>query len=164
MIFKRRTASSQPSIVAGLRPQAVLCDELGLYQRWYVELRTREELARGARVGTFFSIASWRLRLPPGEELSSELAKRAADAINAGLRTYDLPARIEQDLFGAILFDADYDAAATVAFRIKGDLQARAAAATRWQAGIATFPNDGVDADTLISTALRRLAEDALAA
>ena len=168
MIFKRRAAapeaSPQAPIAGSLPQQAVLCDDLGLYQRWYVQLRMREELARGARIGTFFSIACWRLRVLPGEEVSTELAGRAAEIITRGLRTYDLPARVEADLFGAILFDADYQSAATVAYRIKGDLQARAAAASRWQAGIATFPKDGVDADGLIGTAMRRLAKDALAA
>jgi PleD family two-component response regulator len=104
------------------------------------------------------------MRLLPGETANPEVLGRCAALITKSLRSYDIPARIDNERFAALLLDADYHNAATVAFRIKGDLQLRVPAAGKWQAGVATFRRDGVDADSLIQAALRRLEEDARAA
>lgn len=145
-------------------PQAVLRDELGLYHLWYLELRLQQEVARASRSGVPFSLVTWRMRLLPGETPAPEILQRAAEIIQQRLRSYDVPARIDEHRFAAILFDADYQAAATVAFRIKGELQLRAPTPGKWQAGVATFGRDGVDPDALIQASLRRLEEDAGAA
>ena len=84
-----------------------------------------------------------------------------AQLIAKSLRAYDIIARIDEHRFVAILFDAGYDAASTVAFRLKGDLQVRVPSVGKWQAGVATFGRDGVHGDALIQAALRRLDEDA---
>ena len=60
--------------------------------------------------------------------------------------------------------DADYEAASTVAFRLKADLQLGVVSSGRWQAGVATFPADGVDAESLIHATSRRLGQDVRAA
>ena len=143
---------------------AVLRDELGLFHLWYLELRLRDELARAPRVNSVFSLAAWRLRLLPGEALELDFLQKCAAFITSSLRSYDVPTRIDSERFGAILFDAEFEAACTVAFRIKGDLQLRAPSAGRWQAGVATFPHDGVDGDALIQAAFRRLEADGRAA
>ena len=163
--FRREQApfSAHAANAAG-GSEAALRDELGLYHLWYLELRLREELARAARAHNVFSLAAWRLRLLPGETPEPELLQRAAALIAGSLRSYDVPARIDSERFGALLFDAEYEDACTVAFRLKGDLQLRAPSAGRWQAGVATFPRDGVDGDALIQAAFRRLEEDARAA
>ena len=140
-------------------PQAVLRDDLGLYHLWYFDLRLGEELARAARINSVFSLATWRLRLLPGETPDPELLRQAAAFIRDGLRGCDIPARFDHERFIAILFDAGCDAASTVAFRIKGDLQVRVQSVGRWQAGIATFQRDGVDGQGLIHAAFRRLDE-----
>ena len=139
--------------------QAVLRDDLELYHLWYFDLRLDEELARAARISSAFSIATWRLRLLPGEAPEPEVLRRAAGLIRDGLRGCDIPARFDNERFIAILFDAEFDAASTVAFRIKGDLQVRVQSVGRWQAGIATFQRDGVDGQGLIHAAFRRLDE-----
>ncbi len=100
------------------------------------------------------------MRLLPGETADPELLARCAAQIAKSLRSYDIQARIDNERFGAILFDADYHNAATVVFRIKGALQLRVLAAGKWQAGVATFRRDGVDAGSLIRAGLRRLEED----
>ncbi|OGO53288.1 MAG: hypothetical protein A2148_09200 [Chloroflexi bacterium RBG_16_68_14] len=164
-VLRREQASfSEHAAKAAGGGEAVLRDELGLYHLWYLELRLREELARAARVHNEFSLATWRLRLLPGESPDPELLQRAAAFIAGSLRNYDIPARIDSERFAAILFDAGYEDACTVAFRIKGDLQIRAPSAGRWQAGVATFPRDGVAGDALIQAAFRRLEADARAA
>jgi hypothetical protein len=142
-------------------PDAALRDELGLHQLWYLELRLGDELARSSRAGHVFSLAAWQLRLLPGESPDPEVLAKAAALMRASLRSYDVVARIDDERFVAILLDASFHSASTVAYRIKGDLQMRVPSAGRWQAGIATFQQDGVDGNALIQAALRRLSEDA---
>lgn len=154
-----------PHITDGVSPaDAALRDELGLYHLWYLELRLSEELARAARTDEVFSLAAWQLRVLPGETPHPDLMQQAAELITGSLRSYDIPSRIDDTRFVAILFDADQANASTLAFRIKGDLQIRARSAGKWQAGVATFQSDGLDGDALISATLRRLEEDARAA
>lgn len=167
MFFKRapKEAPSPPGPAPPAPPrEAVLRDDLGLHHLWYLELRLQQELARASRTGSVFSLAAWHLRLLPGETLAPELCRRAAELIKSSLRSYDIVARIDDERFVALLFDAEFQAAATVAFRIKGDLQIRVATTGKWQAGVATFQRDGVNADALIQATLRRLEEDARAA
>ncbi len=168
MFFGRKRKSEQPDEAAteieAAAADATLRDPLGLYHLWYLELRLQEELARAPRINSCFSIATWRLRLLPGETPSAELLAKAASLISDGLRAYDVYARIDEACIVAILYDADYQAASTVAFRLKGDLQVNIASSGRWQAGVATFPADGVDGESLIHAASRRLVEDARAA
>ena len=172
MLFRRKEKEpeAQPPPESELEPgesaspEADLRDEIGLYQLWYLEMRLREELARGGRIGSSFSLATWQLRLLPGEVPGPELLRQSAAHIVSSLRAYDIPARIDQHRFVALLLDANYEAASTVAFRIKGDIQIRLQSAGRWQAGVSTFPDDGVDGNGLIQAAFRRLDEDARAA
>ena len=161
---KQETPVDQPGANGASPVAAALRDELGLYHLWYLELRLTEELARAARTESAFSLAAWQLRVLPGETPHPDLLEQAAELIAGSLRNYDVPSRIDAVRFVAILFDADLADASTVAFRIKGDLQLRAPSAGKWQAGVATFQRDGLDADALISATLRRLEEDARAA
>jgi hypothetical protein len=170
MLFKRKS-KEEASLEDGAAeldepaPEgaALLRDDFGLHQLWYLEVRLKEELARAARADGIFSIACWRLRLLPGESPSSELLRQAAQIIGGRLRIYDICARIDHERFVGILLDADQKDASTVAFRLKGDLQVQITSTGRWQAGVATFPRDGVDGGTLIQTVFRRLDEDARA-
>ena len=167
-MFKRKakeeTSVDQAATNGASPADAALRDELGLYHLWYLELRLAEELARAARTESVFSLAAWQLRTLPGETPHPDLLQKAAELIAGSLRNYDIPSRIDEVRFFAILYDADLADASTVAFRIKGDLQLRAASAGKWQAGVATFRRDGLDGDALISATLRRLDEDARAA
>jgi hypothetical protein len=165
MLFKRKAkVDGEPeggSPGQHAASEDVLRDELGLHRLWYLELRLRDEIARAARAEITFSLAAWRMRLLPGEAAHPELVARCATLIAGGLRSYDLLARLDGERFVAILFDADDRNAGTVAFRIKSDLQTKLPGAGRWQAGVATFGRDGVDADSLIGAVMRKLEEDA---
>jgi len=145
-------------------PDELICEPTGLHKLWYLERRLRDELARAPRINSTFSLAAWRLRMLPGETPPPELMDKAASLIATSLRSYDVPARIDEHRIAAILFDADYEAACTVAYRLKSTLQQQAMSLGKWQAGVATFPTDGVDGDALIQAAFRRLEEDARAA
>ena len=163
-MFKRREQEPDPGPSPPPQGDAVLQDELGVHPLWYLEMRLKEELARATRTSGVFSLACWQLKLLPGERPSEELLKQAAHFILESLRAYDIVARIDESRFVALLLDAQYEAASTVAFRIKGDLQVRVLSAGRWQAGVAAFPRDAVDADGLIQASFRRLGDDARAA
>lgn len=164
-MFKRKDKNVEQALAAqqgapsANGAQAMLRDELGLYHLWYFHLRLGEELARAARINSVFSLATWRLRLLPGETPEPDLLCKAAAFIRDSLRAYDIPARFDSERFIAIIFDDEFEAASTVAFRIKSDLQVRVQSAGKWQAGISTFQRDGVDADGLIQAAFRRLEE-----
>lgn len=165
MLFKRKPREEGPPIaLESAQPAggdaAILRDELGLHHLWYLELRLREELARAARSDHVFSLAAWQPRLLPGDVLSPELLRQASEVIAGKLRAYDVAARVDNDRFVALLLDADYPSATTVAYRIKSDIQIRAPGA-KWRAGVATFRRDGVDGDALIQVAFRRLEEEA---
>jgi hypothetical protein len=163
MLFKRK-AKEEAALEERPPPgdgANLLRDALGLHHLWYLDSRLREELVRASRANTVFSIAAWRPRLLPGEELPNEHLKRVAELIAKSLRSYDLVSRVDEVRFVAILFDASYEAASTVAFRIKGELQVRVPTSGKWQAGVATFGRDGVDGETLIQTTLRRLEDEA---
>ena len=171
MVLGRKQKPEQPvedatsaAIETEAPADAALRDPLGLYHVWYLELRLQEELARAPRINSCFSLATWRLSLLPGETPSPELLAKAASLISDKLRAYDVYARIDENRIVAILYDADFQLASTVAFRLKSDLQVGVASSGRWQAGVATFPTDGVDGDSLIHAAFRRLDEDARAA
>ena len=171
MLFKRkpkeeashegRSPPGRGNLSAVDEAYAALRDGLGLYHLWYLDMRLREELARAARADGVFSLAAWRPRLLPGEAFPDEVAAQAAQFITQSLRSYDIIARIDEHRFAAVLLDAGYEAASTVAFRLKGDLQVRVPSIGKWQAGVASFGRDGVDGDALIQAALRRLDEDA---
>lgn len=168
MFFRRkqgREPEAESAVSSGPADAAsVLRDELGLYHLWYLEMRMREELSRGARIGSVFSLALWQMRQLPGENLDRGHLEKAASTITENLRAYDIAARLETFRFAAILLDAGFEAASTVAFRLKGQLQLKVQTGGRWQAGVACFPGDGVDADAIIQTALRRLESDSRAA
>lgn len=172
MVWRRKQKPEQPAEAATFAAveieasaaDAALRDSLGLYHLWYLERRLQEELVRAPRNDSYFSLATWRLRLLPGETPSPKLFAKAASLISSRLRSYDIYARIDENRLIAILYDADFQAASTVAFRIKADMQVGIASSGRWQAGVATFPADGVDGDSLIHATFRRLGEDARAA
>ena len=169
MLFKRRPREEEPPVAVDVPKQAaegpsVLRDELGLSQLWYLELRLKEELARAARGAVTFSLAAWEPRLIPGDEPNPAIMSRAAGLIAGKLRSYDLVSRTDGRRYIAVLVDADYHHASTVAYRIKADIQVLIPGAGKWRAGVATYGRDGVDVDGLIQVTMRRLEDDAAAA
>jgi hypothetical protein len=169
MLFKRKPREEQPQASAAspgqpASPSAVLRDELGLHQLWYLEMRLKEELARASRANLVFSLAAWEPRLLPGDEPDPEMIAKATRLIAGKLRSYDIVARVADYRFVGLLLDADYPAASTVAYRLKADIQTMVAGTTKWRAGVATFGRDGVDGDSLIQAAFRRMDEQSLAA
>lgn len=165
MLFKRRARDdpqggpeqAAPSLTAPAGGAALLRDELGLHQPWYVDLRLKEELTRASRTDRVFSLATWEPRLLPGDVPDPNVIAKAAALIANKLRGYDIVGRMSDYRFAAMLLDADYHHASTVAYRLKADIQVEIPGAGKWKAGVATYGRDGVDGDALIQAALRRM-------
>lgn len=145
---------------AGERPDAPIRDELGLHQRWYFVMRLAEELERASRRSRHLSVVAWDYRLLPGETVPEPFVRRAAGELAERLRAYDVVFWLDDCRFVALLPDADGTEARTAAFRIKADLYVAIPGPGTWRAGVAAYPADGLDADTLVYTALERLEED----
>ena len=142
---------------------SALRDESGLHALWYLDLRLREELSRAGRANHIFSLAAWQVKLLPGELPGPDFQLACARLINDTLRGYDVAAQVGPGSYVAILFDAKHDDARTVTFRLKGELGLKVPSVGRWQAGLATYPEDALDGNELIQVAFRRLEADALA-
>ncbi len=163
---KEAKEGQEPAHEARASPEAVLFDEAsGLYKSWYFERRVHEEVQRCARSARAFALAFWEPRLLPGEVLADETIARIGDVIKEGLRQTDLAAQYERTRFAALLVESERNTARTVAFRIKGSLATRVRGGPgTWRAGLAIFPDDGMDAGTLFQVAVRKLSEDVGAA
>ena len=111
--------------------------ETGLYSRWYIEVRTDDELARALRTGGRVAIV--RVRAP-----AAYLNERLANWLRTGLRTRDLAGVVGPDTFVIVLTDVDHAAVEA--------LLERARTATGWplSAHVAWFPEDGLTFDTLL--------------
>jgi hypothetical protein len=170
MLFKRRPREGdEPAATDAPKGEraagsAVLRDELGLAQPWYLDMRYKEELARASRGAVIFSIAAWSPRLLGDDDPDPQIMARVAKLIAGKLRSYDVACRIDERRFLALLLDADYHHASTVAYRLKADIQVQIPGAGKWRAGASTYGRDGVDADGLMQVTLRRLEEDSAAA
>jgi two-component system response regulator AtoC len=143
-------------------PEAMLCDEVsGLYQAWYFDRRVKDEVDRCSRYRRTFALAVWDLQLLPGEAVPDESITAAGKVVQAEIRTSDLGGRLDRTRFGALLIEASPATARVVAHRVKGTLEMRLpGVGGAWRSGFACFPDDGVDADTLIQVALRKVSDD----
>ena len=163
MFFRGRSKEAkQPGHEAGDSPEAVLFDEAtGLHKSWYFDRRLHEELQRCTRYGRAFALIFWEPRLLPGEALKNETLARVGAVIKEGLRQTDLAAQTERTRFAALLTESERDTARTIAYRMKGSLASRVRGGPgHWRTGIAIFPEDGVEVDTLFQVATRKLSED----
>lgn len=151
---------SEDATPANDRPDAAIRDELGLHQRWYFVMRLAEELERASRRNRRLSIVAWEYRLLPGEAVPESFVRRAAEELAERVRAYDVVFHLDDCRFVALLPDADGTEARTAAFRIKADLCIAIPGPGKWRAAVAAFPVDGLDADTLVHTALDRLEQD----
>ncbi len=93
-----------------------------------------------------------------GHSVGDEILRQAAARLKTTLRESDSPARLGGDEFGAILQHADAQAAALVAnkllFSLRQPYQVEARELTLGASiGIAVYPDDGKDAETLVRRA-----------
>ena len=159
---KEAKEAREPGHEAGRSPEAALFDEAnGLHKRWYFERRLHEEVIRSTRYGHVFALILWEPRLLLGEVLGDEAIARVGEVIKDALRQTDLAAQLDGARFAALLVECDLNTARTVAFRMKNSLASRVRSGPgTWRAGLAIFPDEGVDEATLLHVAARKLSED----
>ncbi len=149
--------------------QESIADPLtGLKNRRYLIDRALEEIARANRKRSVLSLMLIDLvdfkRVNDtyghlfGDEVLTELAKR----ISMVIRTADIPARYGGDEFVILMPDTSYRAAETAARRVIRAIQKPInikdkSVLIRANIGIASFPSDGTDIETLLDMADRRM-------
>jgi hypothetical protein len=154
---KKKPAEEQEQPSQPPSPDAALRDPLGLHHQWYLDLRMRDEIARAEITKADCSIVAWQLGVLPGEAIDEDQARRAGQIIAKALRSYDIVARTDERRFFAIIFDANFESASSVAHRVCLELQFATSQMGRWKAGVASFNRDGLNGEELIAKALSRI-------
>jgi diguanylate cyclase (GGDEF)-like protein len=143
----------------------------GLFNRRYFDERLCEELQRASRYDTFFSLAIFDIdnfklfNDTEGHLAGDEDLKAVKDISRESLRSIDVIARFGGEEFAIIMPQTEKDEAFLVAERVRRNI--RKAMSGRWanfphkdltvSIGIAYFPSDGKDSNTLIRSADKAL-------
>jgi diguanylate cyclase (GGDEF)-like protein len=135
-----------------------------LFNRRYFNERLFEELERGIRYDYVFSLAIFDLddfklfNDTEGHLAGDEVLRAVAEISKESLRSIDIISRFGGEEFSIIMPQTDRDEALLVAERVRKNI--RDLMPVRWKVfpheritvsiGLATFPTDGKDANTLI--------------
>ncbi|MFC5380882.1 hypothetical protein [Aquipuribacter nitratireducens] len=167
---KRLRGSSRPEPSLA---QAAAFGSMGLVTEVVAEARLEEEALRAQRHRRVLSVMLVRTSVVDGSADRADAAQRvAARHVEAALRRTDVPFALAPDLVGAILPETPAEGA----WQVAGSLLERVADTTFTDrdersrqrlgdhatvaVGIATLPDDGADARTLLAAALRSLGGD----
>jgi hypothetical protein len=136
--------------------EAVLYDaELGLYQRWYFELRLREEAMRSTRYGSPFALMV--VIMEPQATMSEKTwnlqVARAAYVTARAVRSVDLTAVLDHSVFAICLIHCDRAGAEVAGQRLSASL-----GAYPHSIGGVIFPDDNLGPDLLLDLARNRAA------
>ena len=164
-LFRRRNSSESSSgsrtngidqirrQVDGLRRTVLYDGEVGLYQRWYFELRLKEEMDRCLRYK--LSMAVLVVVVAPHLEQSEQELQRQAAATayvtSREVRSVDLTAALGFNEYGVCLVHCDRVGAEAARKRLRSSLKDYECAV-----GIALFPEDNCEAKLLIELARDR--------
>jgi diguanylate cyclase (GGDEF)-like protein/putative nucleotidyltransferase with HDIG domain len=144
-----------------------------LPNRRYVDRHLAQELARARRGGTSVSVLLLDMdhfkciNDEFGHQAGDQVLVEVAQTLRAGLRSYDICARLAGDEFVVVLSDCDREGAERRGLALQESV-ARAAVfaapgapvALGISVGAATFPEDGQSPDALLAAADRRMYED----
>ncbi len=180
MMFLRYFASYASVAIKGaeyyrrseeMRTLSITDSLTGLFNRRYFDERIFEELQRGMRYSSEFSLAIFDIddfklfNDSEGHIAGDEVLKTIANVSRESLREVDIIARFGGEEFSIIMPQTDKNEAFLVAERVRKSI--RSMMHRTWEIfpreritvsiGIATFPGDGEDAKTLIKNADRAL-------
>ncbi|MBI2892614.1 MAG: diguanylate cyclase [Deltaproteobacteria bacterium] len=133
----------------------------GLHNHRHFQERLRRDLEIARRAGRPLSVAMFDVdhfktyNDTYGHPAGDEVLRKVASAVRREARAADLVARYGGEEFVVAMPDADRDAAQAAAERIRRHVQAEGVVTI--SGGIACFPEDGEDAESLIEQADRAL-------
>jgi len=161
--------ASQASIIienAQLYTQATIkanTDGLtGLYNHRQFHERMDQEIARGSRFGTVFSIIMLDIDLFKvyndiyGHLAGDQILRKIGELIKASVRKLDIPFRYGGEEFTVILPEARLDNAYKVAERMRKTIESKAsskAMPVTVSLGVASWPSDGITKEEIIGCA-----------
>jgi len=138
-------------------------DELtGLYNHRHFHERLEQEIARGSRFGSTFSLVMFDIDLFKvyndiyGHLAGDQVLRRVAKYIGASIRNIDLAFRYGGEEFAIILPETTLQDAYKAAERIRKTIEAKTsskAMPVTMSAGIASWPSDGVMREEVIGAA-----------
>ena len=142
--------------VDGARKSAIYDVNLGLYQRWYLESRLKQEIARSRRYGLALSLIVVRFEARGAARLSDEQwqgqAVEAARALGSSVRNVDLAAIIGEREFALSLVHCDRKGAEVAMERLS-----QALGGLDFKMGLTVFPDDDAEPARLIELAQARV-------
>ena len=122
------------------------------YQGWYFDLRLEEELARAKRYNLPLSLLRIYLIGPAVKERDHNLLNELlSDVVSRKLRRMDIPAFLEGNEYAVALPHTNQQQAEVVAKRLT-----KAFAPYSVAAGVASFPQDGLQPEQLLVEAGQR--------
>ena len=106
--------------------------------------RLEQEIDRARRADRWYSIVVCTPQHLPGEGVD-DIVRAAAECVHGLVRDHDLPGHLDGDVLAVGLPDTDPAGARVFAYRVQGDLRLSSYKLryTLWEAGYATFPDDG---------------------
>ena len=142
--------------VDGARKSAIYDVNLGLYQRWYLETRLKQEIARSRRYGLSLSLIVVRFEDRGPTRMSEEQwqgqAVEAARTLGSSVRNVDLAAIIGEREFALSLVHCDRKGAEVAMERLSQVLSG-----LDFKMGLTVFPDDDAEPARLIELAQGRV-------
>ena len=141
--------------VEGVRRTVLFDGTLGLYQRWYFELRLKEEMERCLRYDLSMAVVVVQLADDgKGDAADQDWQAEASEAAYVtarAVRTVDLTATVGAREFAVCLVHCDRDGATVAMQRLAGVLGAHDCSI-----GTAVFPEDNCEPKQLVELARSR--------
>jgi diguanylate cyclase (GGDEF)-like protein/putative nucleotidyltransferase with HDIG domain len=168
LLIAAHTAASIESAQALQRERrAATSDAItGLLNRRGFEQAFEDELTRCRRLGIPLTLALFdcddfkRVNDAAGHPAGDELLRRIGGFLSGDTRNWDRAARLGGDEFAVLFPETDHDEAVRAVSRLRrglGDVCADAGFTLTASFGLATYPTDGVDAETLLTLADKAL-------
>lgn len=146
--------------VDGARKAAIIDSSLGLYQRWYLETRLKQEIARSRRYGLSLSLIVVRFEQIGNARFTSAdwqgRAEEAARTVGGSVRNVDLAAIIGEREFAISLVHCDRKGAEIAMERLSQALS-QSLKGHDFKMGLTVFPEDDADPARLIELAQARV-------